>query len=371
VTKAQALAAANEEAQVPAPPQEVPTPPQPEPELPYALEDLPSVLQNLKKPNVPWGHYSPTQPGERLAVKKSLTMAYDVQQSIQKLESFLPQAEDCNIAHVSLSGLIETQKRQRDAILEFEKEKLTMFERDLRELVKFKIQHGHLDVVSKDSRAARVVARWRMHYKEKEKVFRGDSQVKEENLTVLEEFGFLWESPRKRTYEWDDMLEILKAYKEREGHCKVPQLYKDKDGYALGNWVSNQRKEYEFWKCGRKTPMNPDRIQKLEELGFVWKLRHGRPKKNDPKFRNKRLGILGLGVGYDKSNGADNDGTLASNTGGDNNKTGETEESNKTDSTGTDNDKTNETGADNGKKNYSETLNGEWFERADAQIPKV
>jgi hypothetical protein len=310
VSNAQTLFAANEEAraQVLAPLQEVPAPPQPEPELPYALEDLPSVLLYLKKPRWPWVSASTTKPGERLAVKKTITVAYDIHMSIQKLESCLPQVEDCNIAHVSLSALIATQKRQRDAILEFEEEQLTMFERDLRELLKFKIQHGHLDVLPKESsQAAKIVSRLRTLYRnfQKEKEIStvylyyskyDRREVKEENLKVLEEFGFLWESPRKSAYEWDDVLEILKAYKEREGHCNVPQLHKDEDGYGLGNWVSIQRKDYENWMCRRKTPMNPDRIQKLEELGFVWKLRYGRPKRNDPKFRNKRVRKLCLPV---------------------------------------------------------------------------
>jgi hypothetical protein len=84
-------------------------------------------------------------------------------------------------------------------------------------------------------------------------------------------------------------------------------LYKDKDGFTLGNWVSSQRKEYEHWSCGEKTPMNPDRIEKLNTLGFVWKLRYGRPKRSDPKFRNKHLGVgYGTPNDTDKSASAEN-----------------------------------------------------------------
>jgi hypothetical protein len=99
---------------------------------------------------------------------------------------------------------------------------------------------------------------------------------------------------------WDDLLEKLKVFKEEYGHVKVPQLYKDKHGFTLGNWVSSQQKEYEHFSCGKKTPMNPDCIEKLEVLDFVWKLRYGHPKRSDPKFCNKQLG-----VGYGAPNNTD------------------------------------------------------------------
>jgi hypothetical protein len=301
----------------------LPQPPEPEPPLPYALEDLPEELRKLERPKTPFSPISRTKPGERLAVKKTILSAYDLECSIHTLESVLPQTLDCATAHASLLELIESQKRKRDVILYlFEEEKLMILERNLRQLVQFKIQHGHLDIVtggdSKD-RLAKFVAQWRSRYNKTrqdetknnhtDKNEKGTNErpwaqaynvraMQEENFKILQDFGFLWKSPKK-AFDWEDCFLKLKAYKEREGHCKVPQLYRDNDdGYTLGLWVSTQRKEYEIWCCReitvKKTPMNVDRIRKLEGLGFVWKLRYGRPKKSDKKFRNKRLGI-----GYD------------------------------------------------------------------------
>lgn len=36
--------------------------------------------------------------------------------------------------------------------------------------------------------------------------------------------------------------------------------------------------------------LNPERIAAMDELGFVWKIRHGRPKKGDARFRLRRKG---------------------------------------------------------------------------------
>ena len=39
---------------------------------------------------------------------------------------------------------------------------------------------------------------------------------------------------------WDWMYELLKTYKQREGHCNVPSSHKEGEE-PLGNWLSQQR----------------------------------------------------------------------------------------------------------------------------------
>ncbi|MBM3596175.1 MAG: hypothetical protein FJX31_10475, partial [Alphaproteobacteria bacterium] len=60
---------------------------------------------------------------------------------------------------------------------------------------------------------------------------------------------------------WDEWYGRLVKFKAREGHCSVPQRHAE-DGYRLGQWVSAQRKT--------KDQMSPERVRRLEELGFLW-----------------------------------------------------------------------------------------------------
>jgi superfamily II DNA or RNA helicase/Fe2+ transport system protein FeoA len=74
----------------------------------------------------------------------------------------------------------------------------------------------------------------------------------------LDELGFIWD-PREA--DWEDGLNCLKAYKKREGHCNVPKSHKENE-FSLGGWVSEQR--------GNKDKVSSERIQRLDDLGFVW-----------------------------------------------------------------------------------------------------
>jgi hypothetical protein len=59
--------------------------------------------------------------------------------------------------------------------------------------------------------------------------------------------------------------ETLK-YKERFGTPNVPVHYKTSDGFKLGIWQNQIIQAY------KKGTLSPDRIKRLEELGFKWKL---------------------------------------------------------------------------------------------------
>jgi len=138
-----------------------------------------------------------------------------------------------------------------------------------------------------------------------------------ERRQKLEEAGFDWavkeSPPRKRaappqpksrarrkrsgaakkrsSYDlrWDAMFERLRQYKEEKGDCLVPKRFEaDKQ---LGTWVDTQRVQYKKLQklvaeakgeagnveTGKKAPrvgrLNPERIKKLDNLGFTWSLR--------------------------------------------------------------------------------------------------
>ena len=61
--------------------------------------------------------------------------------------------------------------------------------------------------------------------------------------------------------QWEEGVRFLELFRQREGHCRVPQKHREQ-GYRLGAWVHNQRKE--------KDTMLPERRARLDMLGFVW-----------------------------------------------------------------------------------------------------
>jgi superfamily II DNA or RNA helicase len=90
-----------------------------------------------------------------------------------------------------------------------------------------------------------------------------EKNLSEERRQRLNELGFVWNT---READWEEGFSYLKAYKEREGHCRVPVSYVQ-NSFRLGAWVDAQRQRQ------RKARMSQERIQRLDELGFVWEVR--------------------------------------------------------------------------------------------------
>jgi len=70
--------------------------------------------------------------------------------------------------------------------------------------------------------------------------------------------------------KWNQMFDRLYLFKEKHGHCLVPNRYENDP--ALGAWVSTQRRQYKILLSGssESTPMTAERASRLESLGFVW-----------------------------------------------------------------------------------------------------
>ena len=66
------------------------------------------------------------------------------------------------------------------------------------------------------------------------------------------------------TASWEEGFSKLQEFIKREGHCRVPAVHKEGD-LALGYWIGTQRKT--------KGTLTPERIERLDALGFVWKVR--------------------------------------------------------------------------------------------------
>ena len=65
------------------------------------------------------------------------------------------------------------------------------------------------------------------------------------------------------TASWEFWIGLLEYFVERHGHADVPIGF-ELNGSKLGQWVSDQRKNFKLGK------INNQRIEKLNQLGFVW-----------------------------------------------------------------------------------------------------
>ena len=66
------------------------------------------------------------------------------------------------------------------------------------------------------------------------------------------------------TASWEFWFGLLEQFKETEGHCLVPASHKEAD-YRLGSWVNSQRT--------KRGELSDDKIQILNNLGFIWDAR--------------------------------------------------------------------------------------------------
>jgi hypothetical protein len=80
-----------------------------------------------------------------------------------------------------------------------------------------------------------------------------------DRLKRLNSLGFSWDPVDEL---WERNFAALQKFRKREGHCLVGIRFKA-DGLKLGQWVSVQR-----WT---KDVLIPDRLKRLNSLGFVWK----------------------------------------------------------------------------------------------------
>lgn len=85
---------------------------------------------------------------------------------------------------------------------------------------------------------------------------------------------------------WNSMYHMLIEFKKQNSHCNVSQDVETirtpkehlcskerKDYTALARWVGNQRVFYKKYCKGEKTKLNQERVEALEQIGFIWDLR--------------------------------------------------------------------------------------------------
>jgi hypothetical protein len=122
-------------------------------------------------------------------------------------------------------------------------------------LTRFKAREGHCRVPRDHVECNCSLGPWVSVQRYKRKTMSAERKQR------LNKIGFIWDW---REYSWEIGFTALAKFKEREGHCCVPQVYIEGD-YNLGQWVSVQRYQ-------RKT-IAAERELRLNKIGFVWNWR--------------------------------------------------------------------------------------------------
>jgi hypothetical protein len=137
----------------------------------------------------------------------------------------------------------------------------------LKDLAKFKEEHGHTNVPQRNNTLGQWVNTQRKNLVYREKGKR--SHITRQRMDMLNEIGFDWVKDKET--QWNDKLNELIVYKRVFDHTNVPRSQG-----SLGMWVRRQRRNYKLISIGKTSPLTEERIYALESIGFLWS--HGRRK---------------------------------------------------------------------------------------------
>ena len=217
---------------------------------------------------------------EKITKMELIGFAFDVfearwQEKYAELKQFKEKFGHCNVpnsysANPSLGQWVITQRRaeregslsqdkvdQLDSIgFAFNAVDAKWTERFL-ELTAFKAEYGHCNVPSRFGRN-RKLATWCNTQRTAGK----DGKLSEDKIAQLKSIGFAFDVFEAR---WQEKYAELKQFKEKFGHCNVPNSYSANP--SLGTWCITQRR---FRKQGK---LSDKRIEQLDEIDFEWSRR--------------------------------------------------------------------------------------------------
>ena len=140
----------------------------------------------------------------------------------------------------------------------------TKWDQQYEELCEFQKKHGHCNVPKDGEHQLG-------YWVSKQRVQRNSGNMRQDRIDRLEMIGFVWDF---KANNWEHMFGQLCEFKKKYGHCLVPASKvkgKDDDEFrSLGLWVQTQRQQK---KGTRKSRIPQDRIDRLDEIGFVWEPR--------------------------------------------------------------------------------------------------
>ena len=118
-------------------------------------------------------------------------------------------------------------------------------------LMKFKAREGHCNVPGLHCEGTFPLGSWVGTQRQTKDTMSAERRQR------LNDIGFVWDV---LDAQWEEAFAALMQFKAREGHCNVPERYRE-GNFPLGSWVNRQR---------LNTKMSDERKQRLNEIGFIW-----------------------------------------------------------------------------------------------------
>lgn len=119
------------------------------------------------------------------------------------------------------------------------------------------------------------------------------SMTDPEKMRRLLSIGFSFVKQRKpgnNQYPFEERFRQLAEFKAKMGHCNVSIAESSHDGdewpKGLGHFVAEQRKHYNWIQTGamgKQNPLDQNRIDQLNAIGFQWSLRGGSRRRRSKK----------------------------------------------------------------------------------------
>lgn len=86
-------------------------------------------------------------------------------------------------------------------------------------------------------------------------------KLTEEQIRQLESIGMVWK--RSRDERWNDFYSAACEYYNKNGNLEVPPQYKTPDGFCLGMWIYDQKRNFKKGKL-----LNQERYARLVKIGM-------------------------------------------------------------------------------------------------------
>ena len=129
---------------------------------------------------------------------------------------------------------------------------------------------------------------------------KSSGKLSKERIKQLDDMGFVWDVWE---FLWQRGIQKLKDYRSEKGDLLVHRSHVTSDGFTLGSWVSNRRREMSG------DQLSKEKIKQLDDIGFVWaveeywwqrgiqKLEEYRSEKGDLLVRQSHVTSDGFNLG--------------------------------------------------------------------------